>query len=112
MQITKDEGQMMETMEWIQVQAASGQEKTLEKELYGIVKDLRRKPETTGLLRADSFRHVSLPGCFLIVLVWETKVSLHQGSIQGMNLKETMKTFGLVNHSVWINRDTSRYHHD
>jgi hypothetical protein len=111
MQITENEEQMMKTMEWIQVQAASGQEATLEKELYGIVKDLRRKPESMGLLRTDSFRHASLPGCFLILMVWETETPLHQGSIPGINLKETMKTFGLVNHSVWINRDPSRFHH-
>lgn len=102
----------METIEWIQVMAASGQEGTLEKELFGIVKDLRRKPEPMGLIRADSFRHVSLTVCFLILLVWETEASLQEGSIPGMSLKETMKSFGLVSHSVWINRDPSRFHHD
>ena len=99
---------MMEYMEWIQVQAASGQEEILEKELYGIVKDLRPKRATMGLLRADSFRHVSLTGCFLILLVWETAAPIHQGSTLGMNLKETMKTFGLVSHSVWSAQNPSR----
>lgn len=99
---------MTETLEWIQVQAASAQEENLEKELFGIIRDLRRNPETVGLFRVDSFRHVSLAGCFLILLKWETDAPLHQGSILGIRLKETMKTFGLVNHSVWINQDPSR----
>ena len=95
-------------MEWIQVQAANGQVTTLENELFGVVKDLRSQKAFKGLLRADGFRHVSLAGCFLILLVWEADASVHQGSTLGMNLKETMKTFGLVNHSVWVNRDPSR----
>lgn len=95
-------------MEWIQVQAASGQVATLEDELFGVVKELRRTQEFKGLLRADGFRHVSLTGCFLILLVWDANAPVHQGSTLGMNLKETMKAFGLVNHSVWINPDPSR----
>lgn len=98
----------MEYIEWIQVQAASGQVETFENELLGIVKDLRRTQAPKGLLRADSFRHVSLAGCFSILLVWNSDAPVHQGSTLGMHLKETMKTFGLVNHSVWINRDPLR----
>jgi len=99
---------MMEYMEWIQVQAASGQVTTLEDKLFGVVKDLRSKKAFKGLLRTDGFRHVSLAGCFSILLVWNSDAPVHQGSTLGMHLKETMKTFGLVNHSVWINRDPSR----
>jgi hypothetical protein len=43
-----------------------------------------------------------VPGCFALRLFWDTDDPQPRGSLLGMSLAQSLKTFGLVDHSVWI----------
>jgi hypothetical protein len=75
----------MKWLETIKVQAAAGQESALEHEL-----------------EAALYSHASVPGHFAIRLFWDTECPQIRGSIVGLSLAESLKAFGLVDHSVWI----------
>lgn len=91
----------MKWLETIKVQAASGRELTLENELTALVHDVRKSSECPGLREALLCKHVVVPGYFALYLFWETESPQTQGSMLGLQLKQTLKTFGLVDHTVW-----------
>lgn len=92
----------MRWLETIKVQAAGGQDSTVENELMALAHDLRKSPDCPGLLEAALYSHASLPGHFAIRLLWDTKCPQIQGSLLGLSLTQALKAFGLVDHSVWI----------
>jgi hypothetical protein len=91
----------MKWLETIKVQAASGQEFTAERELLALTHDIRKSSQCPGVLHVEIYRHIVVPGYFALYLFWETKSPQIQGSMLGLQLKQTLKTFGLVDHTVW-----------
>ncbi len=57
-----------------------------------------------GLLEAKVFRHASVGDCSLFLL-WNTDKPELQGSSVGLSLSNTLKQYGLVDHSVWIEKE-------
>ncbi len=92
----------MKWLEAIKVQAASGQENVTQHELKTLTQDVCNSSEVPGLLETMLHQHALIPGCFVIHLFWETESPNVQGSTLGLQLKYTLKTFGLVDHTVWI----------
>lgn len=95
----------MKWLETIRVQAASGFETAMEKELKVLTRDLLTKTGGSGLVEALIYNHASVPGHFAICLTWETEDPQITGSLTGLNLSKTLKTFGLVDHSVWVEKE-------
>lgn len=95
----------MKWLEIIRVQAAIGLESRAEDELTGLVRDVRNRPDNSGLLEIRPYHHASIPGCFVIQLTWNTKTPWVQGSLLGLRLTQTLKSFGLADHSVWISKE-------
>ncbi len=91
----------MKWLEAIKVQVASGQESVVQHKLKTLSQDVRNGPESPGLLHAMLHQHALIPGCFVIHVFWETESPNVQGSPLGLQLKYTLKTFGLVDHTVW-----------
>jgi hypothetical protein len=95
----------MKWLETIKVQKATGFETAMGKELKVLMKDLLTKTRGLGLEKPHIYNHASIPGYFAIYLRWETEVPQTTGSLLGLNLLQSLKAFGLVDHSVWIQRE-------
>ena len=96
------ETKIMRWLETIKVQSAIGKEKTTENELSILVREIRKNTDRQGLRAATVSSHVSVPGYFALRLLWDTGDLQPRGSLLGMSLAQSLKTFGLVDHSVWI----------
>ena len=89
----------MKWIEIIRVQAAGTQEQAT---LLEFTADLKKIP---GLVEVDVYDQASAYGDFAVLLQWDTEQPQQEGSMEGLNLKQILKTFGLVNHTVWIVRE-------
>jgi len=94
----------MKWFEMIKVQAATGLESKAEDKLAALVKDVINSPDSSGLLETALYNHASIPGCFAMQLAWDTETPNIQGSLLGLRLTQTVKSFGMVDHSVWIGK--------
>ena len=54
-----------------------------------------------GLLDTKVFSHSSVDDCSLCLL-WNTDVAKPLGSSIGVQISNTLKKYGLVDHSVWV----------
>jgi hypothetical protein len=95
----------MKWLETIKLQSASGMESITERQLLGLANEVRNCPDYRGPVEAMVYNHASVPGYFAIRLFWSTGAPLVQGSSLGMRIAQTLKTFGLVDHSVWIEKE-------
>jgi len=98
----RKEIKIMRWLETIKVQSATGKEKTTESELTTLVHEIRKNTDRQGLWEAAVSSHASVPGCFALRLFWDTGDPQPRGSLLGMSLAQSLKVFGLVDHSVWI----------
>ena len=92
----------MRWMETIKVQSATGKEHTAEQELTVLAREVQENPDRQGLRKAAVSSHATVPGYFALRLFWDTDDPQPRGSTLGMSLAQSLKAFGLVDHSVWI----------
>jgi hypothetical protein len=92
----------MRWMETIKVQSATSKEHTTEHELTVLAREIQENPNCQGLREAAVSSHATVPGCFALRLFWDTDDPQPRGSALGMSLSQSLKAFGLVDHSVWI----------
>ncbi len=57
-----------------------------------------------GLLDAKVFVHAMVADCSLCLL-WQTEKAEPQGSSLGLHLSSILKKYGLVDHSVWVEKE-------
>ena len=92
----------MRWMETIKVQSATGKEHTTEHELTVLAHEIQKNPDRQGLREAAVSGHATVYGCFALRLFWDTDDPKPSGSVLGISLAQSLKAFGLVDHSVWI----------
>jgi hypothetical protein len=92
----------MRWLEFIKIQAAATQGQAVVPKLLDLVSDLKKTP---GLVEASVCGHASVYGDFAILLLWDTDQSQRRGSPVGLNLNQFLKKFGLLSHSVWIEKN-------
>ena len=97
----------MRWMETIKVQSAAGKEQTTEHELAVLAREVQENPDPQGLREAAVSRHATVYGCFALRLFWDTDDPKPSGSVLGMSLAQSLKAFGLVDHSVWIEAESN-----
>ena len=85
----------MRWMEFIKVQTASANVTEI---LLDFVTECKK---CRGLLQAKVFSHSSVDDCSLCLL-WNTDVANPLGSSIGVQISNTLKKYGLVDHSVWV----------
>jgi len=93
-------------LEMIKIQAAIGKQGTVSKELKAVNQNALGNPDASGLIKVVICAHASIPGSFVIFLVWETEHPQIAGSLTGLNLSQSLRTFGLVDHSVWFEKES------
>ena len=82
-------------MEFIKVQTS---QENVAAMLRSFVAECRK---CKGLLDAKVFNHAMVDDCSLCLL-WKTRRYDPQGSSVGLHLTNTLKKYGLVDHSVWV----------
>ncbi|MBN1382807.1 MAG: hypothetical protein JXA41_14135 [Deltaproteobacteria bacterium] len=95
-------------METIRVQSATGKEQTTLMELSVLGNEIIKEPGCQGFRDVMVSTHATIPGCFALMLFWDTVDPQPKGSLLGLNLTQSLKTFGLVDHSVWIENHRSK----
>jgi len=85
-------------MEFIKVQATHSKVAAM---LQNFVVDCKK---CHGLLDAKVFVHAVVEDCSLCLL-WKTDKAEPSGSTLGLHLSNTLKKYGLVDHSVWVERE-------
>jgi hypothetical protein len=85
-------------MEFIKVQTAQSNVAAMLRKFVGECK------RSKGLLDVKVFTHSMVEDCSLCLL-WKTKKFEPLGSNVGMHLTNTLKKYGLVDHSVWVEKD-------
>jgi len=68
------------------------------KEILASVDELSQ----SGLTEIRVYRHAVLESDLSLHLYWETKGPERDGSGLGLHLAQTLKDFGLLDHTIWI----------
>ena len=61
----------------------------------------------SGLLRVHMYHSANYQTDLALSLSWETDAMQQGGSRAGLSISEALKSFGLVEHSVWMERETT-----
>lgn len=91
----------MKWLECIRVRAVGDPQELIAFKLLKYAEEFENSP---GLSAADVYVHASVNGDFAIFLYWNTSPPQPMGSPIGLNLREALKRYGLVNHTVWIEK--------
>ncbi|HYA14611.1 MAG TPA: hypothetical protein VEF33_09765 [Syntrophales bacterium] len=92
----------MEWMEIIKLRIAEKTQESVEKEIEELIKDL----SNNGNMKNIKLYHNALVDNDLSVhLHWESGKAEPQGSATGLCLVHVLKEFGLISHTVWVERD-------
>jgi hypothetical protein len=103
--LIKGKGKSVKQLETIKLQSASGLESITERQPLGLADEVIDGPDHRGSVEAVVYNHVSGPGYFAIRLFWSSGPSQVQGSPLGMRITQTLNTFGLLDHSMWIEKE-------
>ncbi len=90
----------MKWLEVIKLRSAGKDSRSMDELLLSI-----RKFNQAGLVEAKTFRHASLDSDLSIHLHWESERPERNGSPLGLHLARALKEFGLIDHSIWVERE-------
>ncbi|MGA3173607.1 MAG: hypothetical protein ABSE25_04180 [Syntrophorhabdales bacterium] len=89
-------------MEMIRLRTTPGQ---LDKVARLILDTVGQEAGEEGLLRVRMYHSANYQTDLALSLTWDTNAMLHQGSRAGISISEALKSFGLVEHSIWKERE-------
>jgi hypothetical protein len=90
----------MKWLEVIKLRSAGKDSRLLEELLLSIDKFNQR-----GLVEMKTYHHAALESDLSVLLHWESEQLEQNGSSLGLRLAKTLKEFGLVDHSIWIEEE-------
>lgn len=86
-------------LEIIKLRAAGNSPDLLEK-----ITSSGSAPDQNGLVKIKYYRHAFLDTDLSLLLEWHTEELEKQGSALGLQLAKALKDFGLIDHSIWIEK--------
>jgi len=89
----------MKWLEIIELRSAGGNSKLLESQLRELINDVDKETKRHAI---KAYCRVMIDTDFRIHLLHDSKKVENSGSRLGLRLASALKTFGLVNHSVWL----------
>ena len=92
----------MRWMETIKVQSGPDKTEITEKGLIFLAREINENTDPQKLPEAAVLRHTLVPGFFALNLSWNTDEPRVGGTALGLGLAQSLKVFGLVDHSVWV----------
>ena len=90
----------MKWLEVIKLRSAEKDSRSMEELLLSV-----RKFIQNGLVETKIFRHASLDSDLSIHLHWESDWPEQNGSALGLRLGQALREFGLIDHSVWVEKE-------
>ncbi len=91
-------------MKWVEViefRAFKKDQALLELDFWNCLSDAVRE---TDIARIEVYNHSTLPTDLSIHVHYESAQLASQGSSFGVRLVSELKTFGIVNHTVWVEK--------
>jgi hypothetical protein len=61
-------------------------------------------PGQNGLVKIEYYRHAFLDTDLSVHLEWDSEKPEKHGSTLGLHLARALKDFGLIDHSIWIEK--------
>ena len=72
-----------------------------------ILDNVKQAAGQSGLLRVHMYHSANYQADLALSLTWETNAMQHGGSRAGLSISEALKNFGLVEHSIWMEKETA-----
>ncbi len=91
---------IMKWLEVIRLRSAGKDSRAVDELLLSI-----GKFNQSGLVETKTFRHASLDSDLSIHLHWESEQPDRNGSPLGLHLARALKEFGLIDHSIWVEKE-------
>jgi hypothetical protein len=92
-------------MNWIEIVTLRSSNGNVQEELIReLMKPVATGDESKGLIAMKIYLNARINGDVSIHLQWRSIKIEQQGSSIGLRLAETLKEFGLVNHSAWVEK--------
>jgi hypothetical protein len=92
----------MKWLEMIRVQAAGDGVEMVRTEISCLLQKALKNGHEVGLRDLTFHVHASIPWYVAIHLFWDTESPQLQGTATGLSLTQLLKSFCLVDHSVWV----------
>ena len=91
----------MKWLEIIELRSVGKNRKFLERDLKSLIEELNNDTEQRTI---EVYSRVAVDSDFSIHLLHDSKEADINGSPLGLQLVSSLKEYGLINHSVWIER--------
>jgi hypothetical protein len=91
----------MKWMEVIKLRIAENDPELVENKIVSIITDVNNNGNMNEI---RLYRHAMLDNDVSIHLYWESEKVESQGSATGLCLLHVLKEYGLISHSVWVDR--------
>lgn len=88
----------MKSIEIIEIRLSQDQNKVLENEIGNIIKEIMEK-ETEYSMKLYS--KLQLKSDYMIIIYHAQELTKYKGSELGQRLKDALKDFGMINHTIW-----------
>ncbi len=72
-----------------------------------ILDNVRQAAGESGLLRVHMYHSAKYRADLALSLMWETNAMQNEGSRTGLSISEALKNFGLVEHSIWMEKEAT-----
>jgi hypothetical protein len=89
-------------MNWIEIITLRSHANIQESLICELLKPVAEDKERNGLISMKIYRNPWVDTDMSVHLHWESTRVEQQGSAMGLRLAQTLKEFGLVNHSAWV----------
>lgn len=88
----------MKSIEIIEIRLSQDLNKVLENEIGNVIEEvMKNEPEYNLKL----YNKLQLKSDYLIIIYHKQKLTNHKGSELGQRLKDALKDFGMINHTIW-----------
>ena len=91
----------MKWLEIIELRSVGSNRTLLEQQLHRLIKELEKEAKQQAI---SIYSRVAIDTDFSIHLLHDSKEAEINGSPLGLQLVLVLKEFGLINHSVWVQR--------
>ncbi|MEW6673222.1 MAG: hypothetical protein AB1427_16090 [Thermodesulfobacteriota bacterium] len=95
-------------MKWIEMIRLIGQDDS-HQTVDGLIVSEKNLIREQGALNAGVYANPFYANDLCLYFLWDTNNPQLRGSRAGLNISETLKGFGLVEHSVWVPRKQILY---
>jgi len=89
-------------MNWVEIIRLRSNGNVQESLIQELLKPVTQDKERKGLILMKIYRNAWVDTDMSVYLHWESTRVEQQGSAVGLRLAQTLKEFGLINHSTWV----------